>query len=118
MKITLTHLEAWDDFWKWIRKQPKWKDIPRTGKYGKQYMYKTQKAWKEGGLGIDRVSAILSLHAKDRYDFVVMINEEDIGGFSGEWKRGNDVFEVAPDGYVNDVLDIVAKSLGFEDEEA
>lgn len=72
----MTHVEAWDDFWTWVRKQPHWKDIPRTGKYGKQYMYKTDKSRHEEGVGIDRVSAILSLHAKGRYNLVIILNGE------------------------------------------
>lgn len=66
MEKQLTHLEAWADFWKWIKEQPGWADIERGEK---QYLYKTEKAARDSELGYIRVKNILTTYAPDRYAF-------------------------------------------------
>lgn len=69
MEKQLTYLEAWADFWKWIRKpeqQERWQAISRKGK---QYLYKADIAKRAGTLGYERTKNILTEYAPDRYDF-------------------------------------------------
>lgn len=76
MTRQLTHTEAWEDFWKWIRAQERWKDIPRLQK---QYMYKAAEAYRKSSLGPERIRKILTAHAPDRYTFEtsVMLHDEN-----------------------------------------
>lgn len=75
MEIQMTHSEAWQDFFAWIKTQAEWKDIPRTEK---QYFYKTEKSFREGSLGNSRIEAVLGKYAPDRYEFrsVVILRKE------------------------------------------
>lgn len=79
MEKQLTYLEAWADFWKWIRKpeqRERWKDI---GRQGKQYLYKADIARRDGSLGYERVKNILTTYAPDRYNFrEAVILKEDV----------------------------------------
>lgn len=70
MEKHLTALEAWNDFWAWIRHQEKWRDISRREK---QYLYKAQKAARDGVLGYDRVKRLLTTYAHGRYQFSEII---------------------------------------------
>lgn len=74
MERQLTHAEAWEDFWKWVRTQERWKDIPRPQK---QYMYKAAEAYRKKSLGPDRIQKILTAHAPDRYTFETTVTLHD-----------------------------------------
>lgn len=69
MEKHLTYLDAWADFWQWIR-QPeqrnKWKAITRQQQ---QYIYKANIAHRNGALGYERTKNILCQYAPDRYEF-------------------------------------------------
>lgn len=74
MKKHLDFIEAWDDFWLWIKAdEERWKAIPRKGKYGKLYLYKTKVNIEKRGepgrplVGPMNVQNILQHHAPDRY---------------------------------------------------
>jgi len=72
----MTHLEAWADFYRWIKRQHEvWINLPRTEK---QYFYKTEKAARDGKLGNSRIEAVLKRYAPERYEFksIVIIHDE------------------------------------------
>ena len=74
MNKQVDHVAAWKDFFSWIKQQEKWKDIPRKGRYGKLYLYKTsaniEKTGKDGKpmVGPINVQNILEHHAPHRYE--------------------------------------------------
>lgn len=74
MEKQLSALDAWADYWTWIRQQPKWADI---GRRQKQYMYRAEKDFREGKLGYERIKNILTTYAPGRYTFteIVTVNE-------------------------------------------
>jgi len=112
----LAPLEAWDDFYTNFKCEGNTPNEIILAEYTRREKLTIKGRTKT--LGEKRIKRLLEKYAPGKYRFHEAHFTKEIGGFSGEWKRGNDVFKVAPDGYVNDVLDIVAKSLGFEDEEA
>lgn len=69
MIIELTPIEAWADFWKWMR-QPEqaaeWAGLTRAEK---QYLYKAEIHAKAGRLGFERIHALLTKYAPARYEF-------------------------------------------------
>ncbi len=65
----MTHKEAWNDFFTWIKTQDKWNDIPRKKK---QYLYVVKSALAKGKNVDHWIESILKEHAPDRYVFVVM----------------------------------------------
>jgi len=114
----LTPLEAWDEFYKEYTKPegdpfPNEISVANSTRWGHQRNGDNTKT-----LGEKRIKRLLEKYAPGKYQFHEAHFTKEIGGFSGEWNRGNDVFEVAPEGYINEVLDKVAKSLGFEDGKA
>ncbi len=78
MEKHLDHKGAWKDFWGWIKAQEKWKEIPRQGRYGKLYLYKTAANMEADGkdnhpiVGPRNIQNILNHHAPDRYDVDVV----------------------------------------------
>lgn len=73
MEKQLSVLDAWQDFFAWIRlpeQKPLWAAIPRKKK---QYIYKAEIARKEGKLGYERVKSILLEYAPKRYLFNVVV---------------------------------------------
>jgi hypothetical protein len=75
---TLTPVEAWDNFWLWLRGQPKWQDLTREEK---NELYKASRARKIGkpyNLGPARIRHLLDKHAPGRYEFreVVIVHED------------------------------------------
>lgn len=78
MEKQLTYLEAWADFWQWIRQpeqRTRWQEISRQEK---QYLYKADIAYRADGLGYERTKNILTEYAPDRYDFreAVILKED------------------------------------------
>ena len=77
MDRQITLMDAWEDFYKWIREQPEWPDMT-TGErkriYDAQADYKGTRGKQ---LGTARIKSILEKHAPDRYTFkdVVIIHE-------------------------------------------
>lgn len=79
MEKQLTYLEAWVDFWQWIRQpeqQRRWADIDRKVK---QYLYKANIDYNSNRLGYERTKNILMEHATDRYDFREAVILKDNG---------------------------------------
>lgn len=77
MERHLTPLDAWADFYEWVRRQPHWADVPRKEKlrvYEANAAYKGQRAHP---LGYDRIKSILTQYGRGRYTFTekVTINE-------------------------------------------
>lgn len=70
MDLKITPLEAWADFWVFIKSTESWHTIPRTEK---QYLYKAQGAYVAGRLGYDRIKHLLERYAPDRYKFEVVV---------------------------------------------
>lgn len=78
MEKQLTYLEAWADFWQWIRQPeqaPRWADIDRQKK---QYLYKANIDYNSSRLGYERTKNLLMEYAPDRYDFreAVILKED------------------------------------------
>lgn len=74
MKKYLDYIAAWEDFWLWIKSNEEvWKQIPRKGKYGKLYLYKTKANIEKRAdpgrpiVGPMNVYNILHHHAPERY---------------------------------------------------
>lgn len=70
MDKTVSHLEAWEHFYKWVRLPENWKDVDRKGqdrilKAQRRYLHKTP-----SGLGYEGVKTILTKYAPGRYDFL------------------------------------------------
>lgn len=74
MSIEITYKEAWIDFFRWIKEQEEWKEMPRKEK---QYLYLAEKHRRDGRLGYERVKHILERYAPDRYTFreTVLLNQ-------------------------------------------
>ncbi len=74
MELQMSHIEAWNNFFEWIKDQPTWS---KMGRREKQYLYKTKKAAADGSLGPERIERILKQYAPDRYEFrsVVIVHE-------------------------------------------
>ncbi|MCB0541889.1 MAG: hypothetical protein KDC70_00140 [Saprospiraceae bacterium] len=74
MERTVTIQEAWPDFWRWIKTQESWSEMPRTEKH---YLYTTNYAYKDGRLGVERTRRLLEKYGAGRYEFknVVIIHE-------------------------------------------
>lgn len=77
-KTTFTPVEAWDNFWLWLRGQPKWQEISRAEK---NELYKAHRARTTGrpyNLGWERIKSLLDKHAPGRYEFreVVILHDE------------------------------------------
>ena len=74
MERQITMQDAWPDFWVWIRQQPIWAAM---GRPERNYLFRTQTAYKKGELGPDRTRRLLRQYAPDRYEFrdVVVIKE-------------------------------------------
>lgn len=70
MNNNKAHLIAWEDFFEWVKDQPFWSDIERRDK---QYLYKAQKDFRDGRLGVERVIGILMRYAPERYRLVFEI---------------------------------------------
>ena len=69
MIIELTPIEAWADFWKWIRlpeQAAEWAGLTRAEK---QYLYKANIHAGVGVLGERRIRALLTKYAPARYEF-------------------------------------------------
>jgi hypothetical protein len=65
----ITPLEAWADFWKWIRlpdNSAVWAGLSRAQK---QYLYKANIHAGGGVLGEKRIRALLERYAPERYEF-------------------------------------------------
>lgn len=73
-KIT-TYFEAWDDFFNWIREQPKWKEMTRQEQ---QYIYQANMAREKERSIEKRIETILTKYGGDRYEFQgrVIIHDE------------------------------------------
>lgn len=73
MTKELTRVEAWDDFWAWIR-QPEqaalWSGISRPEK---NYLFKADWHARAGKLGWERTHTILSSYAPERYEFRAVV---------------------------------------------
>ena len=71
----MTHLEAWKDFFGWIRTSDVWKGMDRKER---QNVYKTEKAARDGILRSVRIERLLTKYAPDRYEFrsVVIVHEK------------------------------------------
>lgn len=72
-----TLMDAWEDFYKWIRNQPEWStmtDGERKRIYDAQADFKGTRGKQ---LGATRIKSILGKHAPERYTFehVVIIHE-------------------------------------------
>lgn len=75
MEKQLSAEGAWVDFFDWVRQSESWAGLSRAEK---QYLYKAEKARRDGGLGYDRIKRLLTTHAPDRYRFeerVIIIEE-------------------------------------------
>lgn len=72
----MTHIDAWKDFFAWIKTQAEWREISRRDK---QYIYKAKKAAKDGVLGNEWIENLLTKHAPGRYEFrsVVILHDAD-----------------------------------------
>lgn len=69
MDTQMTHEEAWNDFFDWIKTQQKWSEIPRKRK---QYFYVVRSALKAGKNPNHWIESILNEYAPGRYIFVVI----------------------------------------------
>ena len=61
-----TYFEAWDDFFNWIREQPKWKEMTRQEQ---QYIYQANMAREKKRSIEKRIETILTKYGGDRYEF-------------------------------------------------
>jgi len=68
-KKTLTPEQAWQDFWTWIKQQPRWSTISRKER---QYLDKTNRAVLSGKAGTARISAAFNEYAPGRYLGIVL----------------------------------------------
>ena len=75
MNNNIAHLIAWEDFFEWVKDQPFWSDIKRRDK---QYIYKAQKDFRDGSLGVGRVVNILMRYAPERYRMVFEIKKPNV----------------------------------------
>jgi len=73
MKKQLTHLEAWNDFFAWIKTQPQWKEIPRSKK---QYFYMIKKRVNDKAPPNAWIEGALKKYAPERYEFVILKKDE------------------------------------------
>jgi hypothetical protein len=64
MTTPLTQAEAFEDFLRWIKQQPSWKEMTRREK---QYIYKARQAQRQGRLGTTRIVGLFDKYAPDRY---------------------------------------------------
>ena len=78
MKQRMTHTEAWKDFFKWVKKQPIWKDKQEMPRNVKQYIDRANRDNTRGHLGRDRAKGIIEKFAPGRYSFldIVELNGE------------------------------------------
>jgi hypothetical protein len=67
MEEILSPVEAWIDFYAWIKSSEKWNQISRADK---QYLDKTNRAVLSGNAGQSRIKKALELHAPGLYAFV------------------------------------------------
>ena len=70
MDLKITPLEAWADFWAFIKTTDSWHSIPRAEK---QYLYKAQAAAGQGKLGYERIKHLLERYAPERYEFQAVV---------------------------------------------
>lgn len=80
VKKELTPIEAWEDFWAWVKTQPIWKELTR---HQKQALYRNESAAKvrtKYQLGVRAIEAALNKYAPGRYTFqhhtTVTVNEK------------------------------------------
>jgi len=78
MRSHITYIQAWNDFFKWVKKQPIWKDKEQMPRNVKQYIDRANRDSKSGHLGRDRARGIIEKYAPDRYKFldIVELNGE------------------------------------------
>ena len=69
-KIIFTPLEAWHDFYKWVRQQPDWAGMERKERLRIYEANAAAKGQRAGALGYGRIRDILSRYAPGRYKFV------------------------------------------------
>lgn len=69
MDRKINPMEAWEDFYKWIRTRPEWRNLPakeRKAIYDAQSDYKGTRGKQ---LGAGRIRRLLNTYAPDRYEF-------------------------------------------------
>lgn len=59
-------VDVWPDFWEWFRQQPEWDAM---GRNERNYLFRTQTAYKKGGVGNERVKSLIKKYAPERYEF-------------------------------------------------
>lgn len=69
----LSHSEAWEDFWGWIRspqQADRWASLSRKER---QYLAKADIHNRSGKLGYERTKNLLTKHAPGRYEFLCVV---------------------------------------------
>ena len=69
MDKTLTAAQAWEDFYDWIRQQPKWAEMENRERQRVYEANAAHKGQRAHNLGYARLKDILQTYAPGRYEF-------------------------------------------------